>query len=120
MTQGKSSGSKKNPVLPRNRKRTVPRFNFVATTELIDSATQTHLSGRISEISRKGCYVDIYNPLPVGTPISVLITHGQGSFVTRGKIVYIHEGIGMGVEFVEPSNEQMRLLDSWLAALQKN
>ena len=41
--------------------RSVPRYMFVAATELTDSASATRLSGRVTEISRKGCYVDILN-----------------------------------------------------------
>jgi hypothetical protein len=115
MTQSNVSGLQ--TPAPDERKRAVPRYTFVATTDVIDSATSTHLSGRVSEISRKGCYVDILNPLPVGTPISLLISRDQGQFVTKAKVVYIHEAMGMGIVFVDPSNEQLRILDSWLAQL---
>jgi hypothetical protein len=98
--------------------RAVPRYTFVATTEIIDPASTVRLSGRISEISRQGCYVDTLNALPVGTLLNVLISRDQGIFVTRGKIIYVHEQMGMGVLFVDPSNDQLKILDSWLAELQ--
>jgi hypothetical protein len=97
--------------------RAVKRYSFVATTELMDSGSATRLSGRVSEISRQGCYVDILNALPVGTLINVLISRDKGVFVTKGKIIYVHEGFGMGVAFVDPTNEQLKVLDSWLAEL---
>ena len=113
---GNSSNSRNDSATLKGQ-RAVPRYTFVATTELIDSGSATRLSGRVSEISRQGCYVDILNALPVGTSINVLISRDKGVFVTKGKIIYVHEGFGMGVAFVDPSNEQLRILDSWLAEL---
>jgi PilZ domain len=117
MTLGKPPDSPRGSAAPHKPQRAVPRYTFVATTEIIDSATATRLSGRVTEISRQGCYVDTLNTLPVGTPLNVLISRDQGVFVTRGKILYIHEGFGMGVAFIEPSRDQLRVLDSWLAEL---
>jgi PilZ domain len=117
MGMGHSRNSAGGSAASGDRKRAVPRYTFAATTELIDSASATHLSGRVSEISRQGCYVDILNALPVGTPLNVLISRDQGVFVSKGKIIYVHEGFGMGVAFVNPSNEQLKVLDSWLAEL---
>jgi len=37
------------------------------------------------------------------------------SFVTNGKVIYVHEEIGMGVLFVDSAEEQLEILDSWLA-----
>jgi hypothetical protein len=35
--------------------------------------------------------------------------------VATGKIIYVQEGMGMGILFLEVANDQERLLDSWLA-----
>jgi hypothetical protein len=69
------------------------------------------------EISRSGCYVDILNVLPVGTLLNLRITCDQGTVVLRAKILYVHEGIGMGVIFLDPPKDQLEILDSWLATL---
>jgi hypothetical protein len=71
--------------------------------------------GRINEISRKGCYVDTLNPFPVGTVLNIVISRDQGSFATKGNVIYAHQGIGMGVAFLDPTDEQFKILDSWLA-----
>ena len=60
--------------------------------------------GRINEISRKGCYVDNLNPFPVGTNLNVVISRDYGSFATKGNVIYAHEGIGMGVAFLDPTD----------------
>jgi hypothetical protein len=86
------------------------------TTELTDS-NAIKLSGRVTEISRKGCYVDALNALPLGTSLTLYIFRHEGSFVTEGEIIYVHERIGMGVVFVDPPKDQLEILDSWLVEL---
>jgi len=61
-----------------SERRTVPRFSFIAAAEIVEPVSGVHISGRISEISRKGCYVDLLNTLPTGTTIEVQITGSGG------------------------------------------
>ncbi|MGA8869579.1 MAG: PilZ domain-containing protein [Candidatus Acidiferrales bacterium] len=99
-------------------RRTVPRYSLIATAEVIEPPSDARMSGRISEISRKGCYLDILNTLPVGTTVQLRVTRDQGSFATMARIIYVQEGIGMGLAFVDPPEDQLRILDSWIAELE--
>lgn len=96
-------------------RRSVPRYSLIATAEVIEPISDVRISGRISEISRKGCYVDVLNTLPRGTSIQVRISRDQGTFMATGKIIYVQEGMGMGVLFLDVANDQEKLLDAWLA-----
>jgi PilZ domain len=98
-------------------RRRSPRYDFVATSVLTDTVSAIRLSGRVTEISRNGCYVDALNALPVGTVLNLQISCDQGTFSTKGSIIYVHPQIGMGVAFVDPPEEQLKTLDSWLAGL---
>jgi hypothetical protein len=102
---------------PYREKREVPRFTFIACVDITEPTTEMHMSGRISEISRKGCYVDVLNTLPVGTPIRLCISRDTGTFATLGKIIYAQEGMGMGVAFDATTPDQLQILDSWLSEL---
>ena len=95
----------------------VPRYDFSATAEVTDCVNLAKISGRVTEISRKGCYVDVLNALPEETLVSVCISCDRGTFVTRRKIIYVHDRIGMGVVFLDPTGDQLEILDSWLAEL---
>jgi hypothetical protein len=95
--------------------RTVPRYAFVAVAEVTDTASQTCVVGKIAELSRKGCFVDTLRPPPVGTPLSLVISRDQATFATGGKVIYVRGGSGMGVAFLDPSPEKLRILDAWLA-----
>jgi hypothetical protein len=100
-----------------HKRREVPRYDFIATAKLKDPVNEIRLSGRVTEMSRKGCYVDTLNTLPVGTVLSLEVSCDRGKFVAKGTIVYTHPGIGMGIAFVDSTEEQLMVLDSWLSAL---
>jgi hypothetical protein len=110
---GNSSDS---PTSNRERRK-VPRYTFVATVELGEAASAMRLSGRVTEISRHGCYVDIQHALPIGTLLDIQISRDQGFFVAKGKILYVQERIGLGIAFLDPTEDQMKILDSWITEL---
>ena len=112
-----SSETTANPGGPYPEQREVPRFTFIAHIELRELRTDMRITGRISEISRKGCYVDVLVTLPVGTIMNMRISCDQGSFESKSRIVYVQEGMGMGVTFVDPAEDQLKILDAWLADL---
>lgn len=104
------SGSGPNP----KERRTVPRYMFIAVVEIIEPANDVHMTGRVSEISRKGCFIDILNPLPTGTLINLRVSCDKGIFATPGKIIYIQETMGMGVAYMNTPPDQLKILDGWL------
>ena len=115
---GESPGTPTQSDSPYREKREVPRYSFIAEVSVTEIASNTRISGRISEISRKGCYIDVLNALPEGTPIHLRISRDQGIFETDGKIIYAQPGMGMGVAFDNTPADQLKLLDAWLAELQ--
>ena len=114
---GNPSDFPNNPATSSSERRVVPRHEFSATAEVTDSANSTKISGRITEISRSGCYVDALNTLPKETVVSISISCDQGTFESRGKVLYVQDRIGMGVVFLNPTNDQLEILDSWLVKM---
>ena len=84
---------------------------------MIEPITRTRISGRVSEISRRGCFIDVLNTLPKGTVIQVRITTNTVSFSCTGHIIYEQERMGVGVAFDAPPPDQQQILDGWLADL---
>ena len=115
---GGSPGTPTQSGPPYRDKREVPRYSFIAEVTVTELASDARISGRISEISRKGCYVDVLNTLPEGTPIHLRISRDQGGFESDGKIIYAQPGMGMGVAFANTPADQLKLLDAWLGELQ--
>src|SRR5215470_7296330 len=86
-------------------RRSVPRYTYIAHAELADQGRSTRLQVRISDISTKGCYVDMIHPLPEGTHITLNIFDSAGSIQTKGRIVYSVPQLGAGVAFVDLTPE---------------
>jgi hypothetical protein len=61
--------------------------------------------------------VDVPHVLPVGTLLKLRITCDEGEFATNAKILYIQERIGMGIGFLDPADDQLAILNSWLVKL---
>jgi hypothetical protein len=102
---------------PYSERRAMPRYSFIATADIIELCTKTRISGRVSEISRSGCYVDILDTLPKGTPVRVCISVDGRTFESAGTIIYVQENMGMGVGFLNPLPDQQQVLDEWLTIL---
>lgn len=98
-------------------RRSSPRYVLIAIVEIIDPVANIRLSGRTAEISLGGCYVDTLNPLPKSSIVRLAIQREQGTFESWGRIVYVHEGIGMGVQFFDTPPDQANSLREWIDEL---
>ena len=92
----------------------MPRYSVLAVAELVETASTMCIVGRMTEVSRKGCYVNTPSTLPLDTFLKVVISCDEKTFMTNGKVIYVHEGIGMGIAFVDAAEDQMEVLNSWL------
>ena len=101
-------------------RRAAPRYSLILLAEVTDLLSSTKFTARTSDVSRKGCYIDMLNPLPQGTKICVRLQNEKKTFEARGMVIYVSPGLGMGVAFAEdlPANQQT-VLDRWLAAAAK-
>jgi PilZ domain-containing protein len=100
--------------------RRCPRFPFYASAEIVELKTQTRLTTRTSELSRYGCYLDMLNPLPLGTKVIIQILYNEQAFGTIGRVIYSHRNMGMGVAFDEMEAPQEQTLEKWLSHLRAN
>ncbi len=87
------------------------------TSEGADSEHGKLLSGKITQISRSGCYVDSPKTLPVGTSLKVIIFREERTFVTKASVIHVQEQMGMGIAFLDAQKDQLEILNSWLAEL---
>jgi len=97
-------------------RRIAPRVPLIVDVEVVEVDSGTRLSGRTSDISRTGCYIDTLNPTPEGTAVRVKLSHADEKLDLPAKIVYVSPRLGMGVHF-DPQlpAEQLAVLDRWLA-----
>jgi hypothetical protein len=95
-------------------RRRSPRYPFVASAELIIEKERTKMEVRVTELSLNGCYFDMVNPLPDGTPIHVKIFFENEFFEAKGKVIYAQPNLGMGATFDEMPVYAVPVLKKWL------
>lgn len=91
------------------------RVAFVAAAEVLEIDNDVRLRARTGDLSSHGCYLDMVNPLPVGTAIRVAITHGERSFDAPAAVIYSQTPLGMGVEFREVPADHRLILEQWVS-----
>ncbi len=97
--------------------RRAPRYPLIAAVEIVELQSDTHMRARTSDVSLVGCYVDMVNPLPVGTEIRVQITHQDTTFTALGMVAHTDPNMGMGVRFTVVELDQQAVLAKWIADL---
>jgi len=107
-------------TVPQRRKgaierRMAERFAFSAVAEIMNAGSSIRINARVSDISRSGCYLDVFNVLAAGSSIWISIHHGNKQFDTAATVVYSLPDMGMGIAFNSAEPEMLLLLDRWLA-----
>jgi hypothetical protein len=98
-------------------KRRHPRFPFSTGGEAFDPQANVRVTGRLSDISRSGCYMDTISPFAVNAAVILSVTSAGRTFKSKAKVVYSLNGMGMGMMFTTTEPDQARVLDGWLAEL---
>jgi PilZ domain-containing protein len=118
MTKSKENSAYSGLVYPEHeQRRTFPRYPFSGAVEAIDSKGNIRIMGRLSDISRSGCYIDTINPFAPGATVELTIVQKNQFFKTRAKVVYSQPGMGMGISFTIAEPDELRKLDTWLNQL---
>ncbi|HTU34423.1 MAG TPA: PilZ domain-containing protein [Candidatus Acidoferrum sp.] len=111
MTNGTSAGK------TRNERRRSPRYSFTAEVEIVEAVSGTKMTAHTLDFSRGGCYVDMFNPLPANTIVTVRLRKWQQTLETPAKVVYSSVGMGMGLMFGLLDATQRAVVESWLTQL---
>jgi hypothetical protein len=93
------------------------RYSFEAGAEIFELLTGVCWNARTSELSTVGCYLETYNPLPVGTEVQLELTYQEEIFSTLGIVAHSKSSMGMEILFKATSSEQEGILQKWLEQL---
>jgi hypothetical protein len=99
--------------LEQERRRS-PRYPFIATAELVETASDTRMVSRVSELGLHGCYLDMMNPFPKDTKVLIKIFTDAQFFESLGTVVYSQHNMGMGVKFDDVKPHFVTVLNEWL------
>jgi hypothetical protein len=85
----------------------------VVTAEIVDENSRT-LIARLRNVNLHGCYIEMANPLPEKSFITIKVTAGKTVFQARGSVIYSDPSIGSGVEFQGVAQPYQSVLKDWL------
>jgi len=95
-----------------------PRYLFFASAEITDTASQSTMAARTSELCRHGCYLDMMNPFLDGTSLRVRITHDGQAVDAAARVVHSKPNVGMGLSFDQIDARQAPIIEQWLSTLE--
>ena len=90
------------------------RQAFVAPAVVVDAQSGARISARTSDLSLRGCYVDMLNPFPIGTALQLRIHKNNEILDAQASTTSSHTGSGMGLLFGEMTPQQRSMLAGWL------
>lgn len=80
-------------------RRRQPRYNCAGIAKLWENGSEHSIAGRVNEISRGGCYVEMMSPLRTGTAILLELSVSGRTARLEGIVRTSQPTFGMGVEF---------------------
>ena len=75
---------------------------------------------QLSDLSLRGCYLEIASPFPVSTRVTLSMRAGDVELKAEGVVRVMHPEKGMGVEFTQSTPEHRALLEKFLGKLTEN
>jgi hypothetical protein len=111
------SGSPEPATTEAPERRRTTRYSFIATADAYELRSQTRVTGRCSDLSVGGCYLDTLAPFSVGAQLRIEIHHDSREFQAKGVVAYAHTSLGMGIMFTEIKDESREILRYWIADL---
>jgi len=89
------------------------RFPFDAVAEIIVGNSVQKLRARVTELSFRGCFVQISSALKERQRIRLKIRHVDQSFEASGEVMYQRQD-GVAVLFDELEPEALNVLQDWI------
>jgi hypothetical protein len=100
------------------RRRTV-RYSVNATVVVVEVKSRTRMTGRVSDLSSTGCYVDTISPFPLETAVQFRLSCEGRSLQGEARVSYSLPGMGMGMglAFTSLAADQLESLRAWIGSL---
>jgi len=98
----------------RLERRRTPRYSFTATAEITDDKEDARTSSCVCDLSMQGCYLEMPNPFPEGTPVTVEIYKDTEFLEAHAVVAFREPSEGMGVKFDELQPYFASVLANWV------
>jgi hypothetical protein len=97
-------------------RRKTPRYPFLASIEMREGTSADKRTERVKELSLNGCFVEMTQPLAVGTALGVKVFTETEYFESQASVMYSEPNLGMGLMFREIKPYYLMVLRKWLLA----
>lgn len=104
---------------PGKDRRRSPRFKCAGSAEFTAQDSNVRMWGTLTDISLRGCYVEMSTTFPVDTKVELVLEALGIRFRSQGTVRISYPFLGMGILFKEIAPDQRALLEQLLAALSK-
>jgi hypothetical protein len=91
-----------------NRRR-YTRHACVGAVEFRMLGSKTNMSGKLTDLSLGGCYIQAPATCPRGTVLELVLEVGETRLHAQGKVTVVNSAAGMGVEFTSADKSISRL-----------
>ncbi len=105
--------------LPEKDRRRSPRFKCAGSAEFTAEDSNVRMWGTLTDISLRGCYVEMSTTFPVDTKVELVLDALGIRFRARGTVRISYPFLGMGILMTEIEPDQKLLLEQLLSALAK-
>lgn len=96
-------------------RRISPRFALSLVADVSEPFDSNELSGRLSDVSRTGCYIDTLHPLAPGMHVKIRLRMEDELFETLAKVIRVNPRRGMGLHWgTNPQEKYLTVLNHWL------
>jgi hypothetical protein len=96
-------------------RRRSPRTAFAASAEITDDAENTRSASQVSHLSLHGCFVQLPNPFPEGTAVTIEIYRDEDFVETPATVAFFQPQRGMGLTFNGMEPQFASILKKWIA-----
>ena len=79
-------------------RRRSPRIAFAASAEITDDAENTRSASQVSHLSLHGCFVQLPNPFPEGTAVTIEIYKDEDFVETPATVAFLPAPAGNGLD----------------------
>ena len=94
-------------------RRQYPRLKITTSVQLFPQEGSS-IRCTSTDLSLGGCFVEMTNPLPVGTKLELRLWAGERTLRAVGTVAAVTPGLGIGIQFIKMDDKDFHLLTSLL------
>jgi len=100
-------------------KRRSPRYRCEGSLEMCPEGSESRTYATCTDVSMHGCYVDATTTYPVGTNLRMTLQANGSAVQSKGCVRVTYSSLGMGIAFVEMSEEDRSRLKDLLRTVSR-